>query len=72
MTINEASQRAKELGLYEVATTLVATSNGQFIIDGDLAKVKSQADKDGYEVFVLKGELPPLDKTKDATSGTQI
>lgn len=73
MTEEEAFERAKKINLFERATTsIVAFSNGSFILDGDLQVLKDQADKEGLSFYILKGELPQVKKSKDATSGTEI
>lgn len=72
MTESEANDYAKRIGLFEKSTSLVGFSNGHFTIDGDLLKLQSQAKDEGVEFYLLKGVLPPIDKKKNGTSGSEV
>ena len=72
MTFEEALHHAKKINIIEKATTLVAFSNGLFVSNGDLLKLQDQAKSEGVEFFLLKGDLPIIDKKKNGTSGTEV
>lgn len=55
MTKEQAIDSTKEYR--EKATTLCAFSNAELFVDGDLDKLKEQAEKQGVDFYILKGEL---------------
>lgn len=71
MTFDEALEHARQTNIIEKATTLVAFSSGLFVSDGDLLKLNVQAQSEGVDFFLLKGELPQ-DTKKNGTSRTEV
>jgi hypothetical protein len=72
MTEIEATEYAKKNNILENAISLVAFSNGMFFINSDILSLQKQANTEGLEFYLLKGNLPNPQTSTDGTSGTEI
>jgi len=72
MTEIEATEYAKKNNILENAESVSAFSNGMFFINGDILTLQKQATIEGFEFYLLKGNLPTPQPTQDGTSGTEI
>jgi hypothetical protein len=61
----EIEKICKDNGTLKSAVTLCAFSNGSIFINGNLIDLKSQAEIEGSEFYLIKGEIiqPATDNT---------
>jgi hypothetical protein len=72
MDILEIGKICRDAGYYDKAkVSLCAFSNGQIFIDGNLSDLQEQAKAEGYEFYLLKGDLPKPKEDEDVKEPNQ-